>query len=93
MGSLWQALPGQRLRLRVWDDEGVVYNDLSGDTHLLGAPALHLLAAIAASGASETALSAALRDAFDFDPEHDVAAERDTLLAELAHLHLIERTA
>ena len=30
----WQAL--EYLRIRAWDEEYVVHNDLSGDTHLLG---------------------------------------------------------
>jgi PqqD family protein of HPr-rel-A system len=93
MERVWQAMPGQLLRWRVWDDEGVVYNDLSGDTHLLGAPSLHLLATVAAGRANDAALAAALAAEFDLDPGQDVGAERDALLAELVRLHLIERAA
>ena len=39
----WQLLPGQLLTHRSWQDETVLFNDLSGDTHLLGADALALL--------------------------------------------------
>lgn len=43
----WRLLPGQRLRHHGWHDECVVFNDLTGDTHLLGAEVLPLLLAIA----------------------------------------------
>lgn len=93
MVRVWQTMPGQLLRFRVWDDEGVVYNDLSGDTHLLGAPSLHLLTTLAMGSANDAALDAALAAEFDFDPDQDLGAERDALLAELLRLHLIERAA
>lgn len=93
MERVWQALAGQLLHARAWDDEAVVYNDLTGDTHLLGAPALHLLATIGAARASDAELAAALQAGFDFEPGQDLLAERDALLAQLAHLHLIERAA
>ena len=43
----WRLVPGQLLRARQWDDEFVVYNDLSGDTHLLDAAAMDILLRIA----------------------------------------------
>ena len=39
----WRIAPGQNLRHRVWGEECVLYNDLSGDTHLLGLAALDSL--------------------------------------------------
>ena len=42
----WGIAPGQSLRHRGWQDEHVVYNDLSGDTHLLSSAAWELLAAL-----------------------------------------------
>lgn len=93
MERVWQALAGQLLHARAWDDEAVVYNDLTGDTHLLGAPALHLLTTIGHARATDAELAAALQDGFEFGPEHNLAAERDALLDELARLHLIERAA
>jgi PqqD family protein of HPr-rel-A system len=42
----YRVAPGQQLRWRDWDGEVVLYNDLSGDTHLLTADALALLLAL-----------------------------------------------
>lgn len=39
----WRLAPGQLLQRRSWDGEHVVFNNLSGDTHLLDDEALALL--------------------------------------------------
>jgi PqqD family protein of HPr-rel-A system len=83
---MWQVTPGQSLRYRAWGDESVLYNDLSGDTHLLGAGALHLLLALQHGAAGEALLAASLRAACPSADEAELAV----LLAELAALSLIE---
>lgn len=70
----WQIAPGQSLRHRHWDDQYVLYNDLSGATHLLDAPAMELLLAL-----RDGALAPGELD----DPE------LAPMLAELAGLHLL----
>lgn len=42
-GLLWRLMPGQLLVHRGWQDEYVLFNNLSGDTHLLGEDAIALL--------------------------------------------------
>lgn len=73
----WRLVPGQRLRARQWGDEFVVYNDMSGDTHLVDAEAMEFLRELQA-GATLTA---------------DDADQRDALLAALANNFLIELVA
>ncbi|MEV4783177.1 HPr-rel-A system PqqD family peptide chaperone [Burkholderia sp. LMU1-1-1.1] len=86
MAISWRLSAGQQLRRRQWDGECVLYNDLSGDTHLLGADALELLLALQAgpadTGALERRLLAAGLAAAD-----DGAA---TLLEDLERLALVE---
>ena len=68
-----------------WDDEFVLFNTLSGDTHLLGVPAMQLLQALASGARSEAELAAALTESFPGDttvPE---------ILADLERLTLVER--
>jgi PqqD family protein of HPr-rel-A system len=78
---MWQLSPGQKLRQWQWQYECVLYNDLSGDTHLLGSSALALLTALQAQPASTACLARAL----------DVPINALTpLLAMLAKLALIE---
>lgn len=88
---LWRVTPGQALRYRQWQGEYVLYNDLSGDTHLLGADAIALLLALQCAPATAAALTGAL-GAWP-QPE---AADDDapaTLLTALQALALIEAVA
>ncbi|HWJ95143.1 MAG TPA: HPr-rel-A system PqqD family peptide chaperone [Telluria sp.] len=82
MGSaIWRVVPGQQLACRGWDREYVLYNSLSGDTHLLGEAALRVLRSLDGHPASAPALAALLGDDID-----DTAG----LLADLRALHLVE---
>ena len=82
---MWRLIPGQSLTQRGWDDEYVVYNDLSGDTHLLGADAMQLLLHLRAGPADEDAIARAL--AVEPDEREGLAV----MLVELGALSLIER--
>jgi len=83
-------MPGQTLQHRCWDDEYVLYNALSGDTHLLSPPAIHLLQQLQQAPAAEAALQDALCHAFEFDDGADPARETALLLDQLKKLSLIE---
>jgi PqqD family protein of HPr-rel-A system len=88
----WCLRPGQHLAYRQWDGECVLYNDLSGDTHLLGDGAIELLLALRRGPATHRALAAVLQAEFDIDAEA-LAHETDTLLEDLQHLYLVEALA
>lgn len=85
---MWQLVPCQSLRHRGWEDEFVVYNDLSGDTHLLGADAMDLLRLLKGAPRQEQDLHDALflRSA---EAASDNRALRDLLL-QLSAIFLIE---
>jgi PqqD family protein of HPr-rel-A system len=84
-GHRWQLARGQQLHYHTWDHaEFVLYNDLSGDTHLLDADSIDLLRRLQA-GAADTA---ALALAFQSDAEETAALE--ALLHELAKQALVE---
>ena len=88
----WRLAPGQHLLHRCWDGECVLYNDLTGDTHLVDEFALELLELLRAAPMPATQLAVALGDdapcapVLDKPPQDPLA----TVLAELAALHLIE---
>lgn len=86
----WRLAPGQGLRRRQWQDDYVLYNDLSGDTHLLPDSSVELLLALQRSPASAAALAAQLRAVFADDAAAIDAAAIEALLAELAPLALVE---
>lgn len=94
---VWRLLPGQSARHRAWDDEFVVYNDLSGDTHLLGLHAMLVLRKLQRGGPADgPALAAALKAALAIDTDQDLAslaAEIDVILADLHRLALVEPLA
>ena len=66
---------------RCHDGECVLFNDLSGDTHLLGTAAIDLLETLRATPQRASDLAGT-------DP--DACSELDELLADLAALYLIE---
>lgn len=86
---MWRVVPGQSLVFREWDDEAVLYNDLSGSTHLLDAATLDLLHALRAGPADAAALAAHLADQFDAGDD-DLSALIDDMLASLAKFDLVE---
>lgn len=86
---VWRLIEGQSLRYRCWDNEAVLYNDLSGATHLLGPAALCVLEALRSGPLSVTALAPRLLDEFDIH-EESLDAELDSLLDQLSQLSLIE---
>ena len=82
---IWRLAPGQRLVHRCHDGECVLFNDLTGDTHLLGQDVLDVLGAL--RDMPRTAAGLAQDASADLDPEW--RAELDELLADLAALDLI----
>lgn len=86
---MWQVTPGQTLAARQWDDELVVFNSLSGATHLLGLGATVLLGVLQQGPADEPSLAAALQDEFALDAA-EIGAELPSMLARLAKLELIQ---
>ena len=92
-GLSWRITPGQALRHREWQGEVVLYNDLSGDTHLLDESALHLLQLLRNGPASAHALADAMRAAFEADDGEVDDASVAQLLADLQALALIEAAA
>lgn len=88
---MWRIAPGQALRAHRFDDGLVLFNDLSGDTHLLGEGADHLLAALQAAPASTESLCTALAAALECARDADFDQQTQEVLAQLASLFLIER--
>jgi len=86
---MWCLTPGQLLTRRGWDGEYLVYNDLSGDTHLLGELAVELLLALQQGERDERALAAELE--LPDDPEQHAFLQ--DLLSELASISLIDKLA
>lgn len=88
---MWRLTPGQALRFRQFDDGLVLYNDLSGDTHLLGDDATHVLSVLQQGPASAEALLDSLADALGTVRDEPFERDAAAMLAQLALFFLIER--
>jgi PqqD family protein of HPr-rel-A system len=89
----WRAISTQAVYLRSWDDEFVIYNRLSGDTHLLGAAAGHILTALQRAPSDETSLTESLCKSLHAEPSPDMSLQIQAVLADLHKLALIEEAA
>lgn len=93
----WRVRAGQTLERREWDGEAVLFNDLTGATHLLSATALWMLEQLCAAPADAAGLARALQveltaDGGEAEAEADAVepAEVAALLHDLHQMHLIE---
>jgi PqqD family protein of HPr-rel-A system len=80
---VWCIAPGQQLATWGWEDEFVLYNNLSGDTHLFGGDSIAVLEHLQQNPSTLDVLIAAFSG--DIDPD-DAAALPETLTALLANL-------
>lgn len=91
---MWRTMPGQAFRLRQFNDpagECVLYNDLSGATHLLGEAAMHLIALLRCGPAASDSLYDALATALDQTRDAQFDADAGAVLAQLGAMFLIEQ--
>lgn len=92
---MWRTTPGQAYRLRQFDDpagmEVVVYNDVTGATHLLGEAAVHLIQVLRCGPASTADLCIALGAALGCEPDAGLEDDTEAVLAQLAAWFLVER--
>ncbi|MFN3397448.1 MAG: HPr-rel-A system PqqD family peptide chaperone [Sulfurimicrobium sp.] len=85
-------ISGHALHFRSWGDESVVYNSLSGDTHLLGLAAAHVLLKLQQAPSDAVALAESLAPVLQTGFDEELVLETERLLAELDRLALIERS-
>ena len=88
----WRVLSDLALHIRSWDDEFVVYNSLSGDTHLLGSVAAHILLKLqqAPSDAIVLAESLAPQLQAGIEMDNELVDQITRLLEDLHTLALVE---
>jgi PqqD family protein of HPr-rel-A system len=87
----WRAISSEALHFRTWNDETVVYNSLSGDTHLIDSATAQVLLLLRAGPADAEALAEALAPHFQDIQNADLPIQIEQLLASLDALALIER--
>lgn len=89
---MWQVISPHALHFRSWGGEFVIYNGLSGDTHLLGPAAAHILSKLQQTPKTSNALALSLAPAMQVEMNEEFVSEIDQLLSQLVKLALIEHT-
>jgi len=78
------------LLFKYWDEECVVYNNLSGETHLLEHYAAELLSSINEQPKTYQTLLKKLTTDFDGSPQAEIAGHLENILTHFQELNLIE---
>ena len=86
---MWRVVPGQSLVFREWDGEAVLYNDLSGNTHLLDGAAIDVLQALRLHPSDAATLAAGLAGHFEAAAD-ELSPMIEEMLAGRAALDLVE---
>ena len=87
----WKVNSEFPLRWRSWDDEFVVYNSGSGDTHLLDPVAAEALQSLEQESADLSELVDRVSGSMEIEPDTEFSAYLEQLLSDLYKLGLIER--
>ena len=86
----WRLRPGQSLCTLGGDDESVIFNDHSGETHLLSAASVGLLEHLRKGPADLSSICTALETAWEFESSAELQRVVVSLTDELDALGLIE---
>lgn len=87
----WRIIDDDALEFRRWDDEVVVYNGLSGDTHLLDASTAEILLALRHTRLDMLSLAQLLARKWQCEPTPDFLDELEMTLSNMHALSLVER--
>ncbi|MEM7223929.1 MAG: HPr-rel-A system PqqD family peptide chaperone [Pseudomonadota bacterium] len=93
MAELWKSVDPSKLEWRVWSDEHVVYDDGSGDTHLLDDEAAGVLRRLCQGPASADQLVAELAQELEIEPNQVLESHVEAILKKFRQLALIEPEA
>ncbi|TCS38584.1 PqqD family protein of HPr-rel-A system [Paucimonas lemoignei] len=89
----WQVSFPQTLHVKRWDDEAIVYDAQSGNTHLLGAVATEVLAELLASPQDADSLTAMLFPEEANQTGDNAKESLEAILSQLAGISLISPVA
>jgi PqqD family protein of HPr-rel-A system len=86
----WCVVPGASLRWKIWDDHCVVFNGVSGQTHLLDPVGGLLLRSIEEGCSDSEELFRRLAELLDVELTAEVRSTLEQMLWQLDELGLIE---
>lgn len=86
----WCAFPDREILVRQWDDELVIYDHQSGDTHLLESLASEIFLHLTAEPISTGAIVDHIADRFDLESDDDLFSEVVSILDNLVSLGMAQ---
>jgi PqqD family protein of HPr-rel-A system len=86
----WQTINCSILKAHCWNDEYVVYNPLSGDTHILDKHAADMLSALQSSSSDVLSLAHRLSGKWCCDIDAVLLEEIEAALFDMHALSLVE---
>jgi PqqD family protein of HPr-rel-A system len=89
----WKSISARHLSWRTWDDESVVFNSLSGDTHFLDFVACEGLLCLGSEPLCHEKLCEQLATRLGVDVDAELRQYATRLLARLTRSGLVEREA
>ncbi|TAN75819.1 MAG: HPr-rel-A system PqqD family peptide chaperone [Gallionella sp.] len=89
---MWRLISDHAFCFRSWNDEFVVYNSLSGDTHLLGLAAAQILLELQQAPSDAITLATSLAPLLQAEIGEEFSLQIEHLLADLDKLALIEHS-
>ncbi len=87
--GFWRAIADSALHFRAWGNEIIVYNGLSGDTHLLGLTAAQVLSTLQTNALDIHSIMDKLAARWQTGPDEHMHQEVADILAQLSDLSLI----
>lgn len=86
----WRTLRDDALHFRAWDDEVVIYDALSGDTHIIDPTAAQILQALQHSPSDVPSLAKLLAVQLQCEPGDELNQDIESVLSDMAALSLVE---
>lgn len=86
----WRLIGNDVLQFRSWNDECVVYNTLSGDTHILETRAAEILFSLQEGALNMLSLAQLLADKWRCETSQIFLDELETVLLDMHALSLVE---
>lgn len=80
------------IRFRFWDDECVIYNQLTGETHLIDGMGVEIFQLISEKKATKAQLLQTIQSVFELETDFDMEGLLDNLIQEYQKLDLLEVT-
>lgn len=88
----WQIAAENELLFRSWDDEFVVYNGATGDTHLLGLVAAQVMLKLQQTPADAVSLAEWVAPLQQIEPNDELVLFIEQILMDFDGLGMIEHT-